>query len=336
MDTKSDRVNPIERVAYAFVGLSSGDAMLLLYLLALRARASLVAVHTEALITFAVTFFGFCAVSFVGWLFVGFPIALFLPARSITRLSWPIALVMGGVLGPVALLGVMLTVHVGTTGSVSAMALAIISGVSPYAYSILISSVSSGVYVALLRKQTRSRHITVTALDPGPSREQDGKARVESTVYMRKPLVRYLGEVFVAFVVVAFVAGFGLILGFITFYVTGLRILLPMFAGPTYLFFILVGSGLGYIVNRRQCSRVAPWVWILPTIWSAHFAAVDLSSGIHNQDSVLGYIWNTLILGNHEMALISQWMIAVPVITSLAYSFGAWLAIRHSAPPLIA
>jgi hypothetical protein len=34
--------------------------------------------------------------------------------------------------------------------------------------------------------------------------------------------------------------------------------------------------------------------------------------------------------------LISQWMIGVPVITSLAYSFGAWLAIRHSAPPLIA
>jgi hypothetical protein len=53
--------------------------------------------------------------------------------------------------------------------------------------------------------------------------------------------------------------------------------------------------------------------------------AVDLSSGIHKGASVSGYIWNTLILGNHELALISQWMIGVPVLTSLAYSFGAWL-----------
>jgi hypothetical protein len=32
-------------------------------------------------------------------------------------------------------------------------------------------------------------------------------------------------------------------------------------------------------------------------------------------ESVSGYIWNTLILGNHELALISQWMIGVPVLT---------------------
>ena len=73
--------------------------------------------------------------------------------------------------------------------------------------------------------------------------------------YLNKMQKKEYG-IFVAFVVVAFVAGFGVILGFITFAVTGLRILLPMFAGPTYLFFILVGSVLGYIVNRRQCYRL--------------------------------------------------------------------------------
>jgi hypothetical protein len=93
METKFDRDNPIKRVAYAFVGLLSGDVMLLLYRLALRARASLVAVHTGDLSAFAATFFGFCAVSFVGWFFVCLPIALFLPAHSITRLSWPLTLV---------------------------------------------------------------------------------------------------------------------------------------------------------------------------------------------------------------------------------------------------
>ena len=89
--------------------------------------------------------------------------------------------------------------------------------------------------------------------------------RGESTG-MPKPLVRSLGEVFVAFLVVALVAGLGSILG-LTLYATRLHILLPVFAGPTYLFFILVGSGLGYLVNRRQCSLAAPWIWILPTIW---------------------------------------------------------------------
>ena len=149
---------------------------------------------------------------------------------------------------------------------------------------------------------------------------------------MEKAPVRYLGEFFVAFVVVVFVAGTGSILGL---RLCGARLhrLCYVFAGPTYLFFILVGSGLGYVVNRRQRSRAAPWVWILPTIWSAYAAAGDLSSGIHKGESVLGYIWNTSILGNRELALISQWVIGAPALTSLAYSFGAWLAIRRP-PPL--
>jgi hypothetical protein len=124
---------------------------------------------------------------------------------------------------------------------------------------------------------------------------------------------------------------FGSILG-LTLFAIGAQVLLPVFVGPTLLFFILAGSGLGYVVNRRQCSRAAPWMWILPTIWSAYWAASDLSSGIHKGDSLSGYIWNTLVLGNHELALISQMAIGAPVLTSLAYSFGAWLAIRRPLP----
>ena len=153
---------------------------------------------------------------------------------------------------------------------------------------------------------------------------------------MRKALVRSLSEVFVAFVLVVFVAGLGSILG-LTAYAARLHVLLPVFVGPTYLFFIVAGSGLGYLVNRRQCSRVAPWIWILLMIWSAYAAAIDLSGGLHEGESVLGYLWNTLLLGNHELALLSQWLIAAPVLTALAYSFGARLAIlrpRPSAAPL--
>jgi hypothetical protein len=142
---------------------------------------------------------------------------------------------------------------------------------------------------------------------------------------MLKPLFRYLGE---TFVVIVFV-GIGSILG-LMLYGTRLQILLPLFTGPFYLFFVLVGLGLGYVINRRKCSTAALWVWILPMIWAYYTATRDLSSGIHEGESVLGYIWNTLILGNHELALISQWMIGAPFFGSVAYSFGAWLAIRRT------
>jgi len=153
----------------------------------------------------------------------------------------------------------------------------------------------------------------------------------EEPSLMRRSLVRYLGDLFLALGVVGFVAGLGSILG-VTVYDLRLLILLPVFAGPTYLFFILVGSRMGYIVNRRQRSVAIPWVLILPTICFAYWAADDLSSGIHKGESTLGYIWNTLIVGNHELALLSQWMVAAPVLTSLAFSFGAWLAIRRAPP----
>jgi hypothetical protein len=155
MDTKSDRVNPIERVAYAFVGLSSGDAMLRLYLLISWSPQ-------PEMVTLVI----FAMFSFVGWLCVGLPIALVLPTRSITHLSWPLALVVGVVVGPVALLGAMLgiflTSYVCPIGFVSGMPGYMISKVEPYAFSILISTVSFGVYVALLRTQTRGRHNQVT------------------------------------------------------------------------------------------------------------------------------------------------------------------------------
>jgi hypothetical protein len=144
MDTEFDRVNPVKRVAYTFVGLLAGDAMSLLYFLIFWSRLP------ERIVLLA-----FAVVSFVGWLFVGLTIALFLPARSITRLSWPQALVVGGALGPVALFGALLTVYVGTSGLVSGLAHYSMCKVTPYAFSILISSVSFGVYAVLLRKQTR-------------------------------------------------------------------------------------------------------------------------------------------------------------------------------------
>lgn len=140
--------------------------------------------------------------------------------------------------------------------------------------------------------------------------------------------LRHLGEFFIALLAVALIAGIGSVLGLMLF-MARLPMLLSVFAGPTYLFFILVGSVVGYLINRRRCSMAAAWVWILPAIWSSYAAATDLSSGIHEGETITAYIWNTLILGNHELALISQCVIAVPLVTSLAYSVGAALAMRR-------
>ena len=132
MNTHS-AVNPIKRLAYAFVGLLVGDAMLFLYLL-LNAL--------QGLTLYAIF-------SLIGWLFVGVPVVLFLPARSVTRWSWPFSIAVGAFLGPPALLVVLVLLGRGHIHFPASFV-----GTGPmFAFSIFVSTVSFGVYVALLRKQ---------------------------------------------------------------------------------------------------------------------------------------------------------------------------------------
>jgi len=129
--------------------------MLFLYLLqnAVRVRASLLAAQAgepARAIGDAFQEFLFLAIfSFVGWLFVGVPTVLLYPARSIVRLSWPLALVVGVALGPLALLMILLLLGHGHIYFSPGFA----ETGTEFAYSILISTVSFVVYVALLRKK---------------------------------------------------------------------------------------------------------------------------------------------------------------------------------------
>lgn len=149
---------------------------------------------------------------------------------------------------------------------------------------------------------------------------------------MARAPFRFLGELLATFVGVMCVplvgAGLGLMLASL------LHMLLFLFVGPTYLFFILVGSSLGWTVNvnRRPISKAAPWAWVLPTIWSVFAAAGDFGNKMLHQESLSDYVWNTLILGNHEYALLSQWAIVAPAVTGLAYSLAASLAIERQPP----
>jgi hypothetical protein len=154
----SRALNSTRRVAYAFVGVLGGNAALLLFLLqnAIRLRSSLLAMHMgePALqIPHALEMFAFYApFSFVGWLFVGVPIALLFPARSIKRLWWPVRVLVGAALGPLALFLVFVLLSHGHIdfsdhGTFTRSSLL-------WAFSILVSTVSFVLYAALLREES--------------------------------------------------------------------------------------------------------------------------------------------------------------------------------------
>jgi hypothetical protein len=142
-----------QRLAYAWVGLLAGDAVLLLYMLlnALRAFAILVAAHMgepQAQVTVALQVFCLYATfSVLGWLFVGVPVALFFPVRSVASWSWPVLIAVGALAGPLALLLILVLLGHGRFPS------SFVGTGALFAFSILVSTVSFCVYVALLRKQ---------------------------------------------------------------------------------------------------------------------------------------------------------------------------------------
>jgi hypothetical protein len=160
-------VNPIKRLAYAFLGLLAGDAILLLYLLlnAIRNRAYLLAIHMgepalqipQALQIFVL----YARLSFVGWLFVGLPIALLLPAHFIRRSPWPLTLLLGAALGPLALVLILMLVPDASRSALAHghMIPGMFTGTaSLWPLSILVSTIAFAAYVALLHKEKGVEH----------------------------------------------------------------------------------------------------------------------------------------------------------------------------------
>jgi hypothetical protein len=155
--TRNRAVGPARRVAYAFLGLLAGDAALLFFLLqnAVRVRASLLASHMgEPALQIPHAFQMFALYgpfSLIGWLLVGVPVALLFTARSITRLSWPLVVLVGGALGPVALFLIFVLLahgHIkfGNPGTFTGTRWF-------WEFSILVSTVSFILYAVLLRRE---------------------------------------------------------------------------------------------------------------------------------------------------------------------------------------
>lgn len=156
-DTKLSHITPTKRLAYALVGLLAGDLMLFFFLLQHALHATLLAGEPPHLISDAVQMFILYMIfSFVGWLFVGMPTALLVPATSIARLSWPLAVLVGLVLGLPALFVIFALL-----GSSHIYFYNFVEVGTLLAYSILVSTVSFVVYLALLRKEmTKGRLVS--------------------------------------------------------------------------------------------------------------------------------------------------------------------------------
>lgn len=150
-DVNTPRISPAKRLLYALVGLLAGDLILLFFLLQRALHATILAGETARTLPDAVeTFILYAIFSFAGWMLVGLPATLLFPARSITRLSWPRALMVGVTVGLIALLVIFALL---SRSHIYFRNFAEISTL--FGYTILVSTVSFMVYLALLRKEMK-------------------------------------------------------------------------------------------------------------------------------------------------------------------------------------
>jgi Na+/H+ antiporter NhaC len=144
----------MKRLRYALVSLLASNVVLLSLLLlnAIRIRFMLMASHIgrpgeEIPQAFQMAFiYGFF--SFLGWLIVGLPIVLFVPANSVLRLSLLLQLIIGVVIGPFALLAIFVILNHGQLHATSTFT----NTSFLWTLSMLMSTVAFSIYCALLSK----------------------------------------------------------------------------------------------------------------------------------------------------------------------------------------
>ena len=101
---------------------------------------------------------------------------------------------------------------------------------------------------------------------------------------------------------------------------------------------LLWGSALiaGLFVNRVARRRSAQWVWITGVSWFALAVILDVNPfnpGWCKGCSFFQYLWETYFNDrecNHEC--IGLMFVTTPMLTSIAYSFGAVLALKFTSP----
>lgn len=94
-----------------------------------------------------------------------------------------------------------------------------------------------------------------------------------------------------------------------------------LFGSPIFPAEIVLGLVVGFFVNRQLLSKSALWVWILPALWLLS----DIPSSV--KETGWSYTWNYLFWGKCADC-VEQTILVAPFYTSLAYSLGAWIALK--------
>ena len=145
-------IGRVRRILYSLIALVVGNSILFLYFMygAWMARTEYLAAHLDPAgqIPRVIDMFVLYAIfSFIGWVLVGIPVVLASPAGLIARLAWPLWIPIGAVLGPLALLLILLLMEAGR-GQFS-----LANTETLWPLSIVVSTVSFVVYGALLRRR---------------------------------------------------------------------------------------------------------------------------------------------------------------------------------------
>jgi len=137
------------RVGYSFLGLLTGDAVLLIltFLNALRTSLLLHGQLKAQCLTAVGSFIPIAIVSVIGWLAVGVPVALILPSRRIFQSPLWLLLLVGVLLGPVALFVIFLLLSRGMPTSETFTHTGFLWGCAS-----LISTVAFAVHCGLVRQ----------------------------------------------------------------------------------------------------------------------------------------------------------------------------------------
>jgi hypothetical protein len=149
----------LRRLGCSLLGLTAGNAALLLFLLqnAWRARTALLHDHVGQpyqQVPLALSLFAMEAVvSIIGWIVVGIPVVLLLPVGRLVHLHWILILLIGAALGPLALFIFFVLLSHGHLGHDVFR-----STRWAFLYSILVSVVSFVAYRILIRRAPSFSH----------------------------------------------------------------------------------------------------------------------------------------------------------------------------------
>ena len=140
------------RVGFSFLGLLAGDAALLILALLNFLHISLL-LHGQLEAQFLTAlgwFIPIAIVSIIGWMMIGVPAVLIISTGRILRTSWWLILLLGVLLGPLALLVVFLLLSRGMPNGQTFSHTGFL-----WACASLISTVAFGVHCSMVRRSVR-------------------------------------------------------------------------------------------------------------------------------------------------------------------------------------